>query len=154
MQRFLSARLVILFNNGYNTIDMMSYTRHSEQDFTLFVSIGATSIDEWLDTIAGYSARRISRLELYDLREHTNLFSNDEIEMILAHAIKNTNIRPKENKTAIVVSGEVQFGLSRMYEGIAKVEGLENNETMAFYNMDQAVEWLGRPAKEALNGQV
>jgi hypothetical protein len=133
---------------------MMTYTRHSGHDFTLFVSIGDTSIDEWLDTIARYSAGGISRLELYDLREHTNLFSNDEIEMILAHAIKNTDIRPKENKTAIVVSGEAQFGLSRMYEGIATVEGLENNETMAFYNVEEAVAWLGDPAKDALNGHV
>ena len=146
-------RLVILFNHGYNAIDMMRYTRHSEHDFTLFVSIGDTTIDEWLDTIARYSMEGISRLELYDLREHTNLFSNDEIEMILAHAIKNTNIRPKENKTAIVVSGEAQFGLSRMYAGIAMVEGLENNETMAFYTMEQAVAWLGGPAKDAMNGQ-
>jgi hypothetical protein len=62
---------------------MMTYTRHSEHDFTLIVSKGDTTIDEWLNTLAQYSAEGISRLELYDLREHTNLFSNDEIEMIL-----------------------------------------------------------------------
>jgi len=133
---------------------MMTYTRHSENDFTLFVSKGDTTIDEWLDTVAQYNTKGISRLELYDLREHTNLFSNDEIEMILAHAVKNTNIRPKGNRTAILVKGEAQYGLSRMYEGIAMVEGLLNNDTMAFYNMAEAVEWLGEPAKEALNDYV
>jgi len=133
---------------------MMTYTLHSEHDFTLFVSKGDTTIDKWLDAIAQYSTAGISRLELYDLREHTNLFSNDEIEMILAHAVKNTNIRPNGNRTAILVSGEAQYGLSRMYEGIAMVEGLQNNDTMAFYNMEEAVEWLGEPAKDALNDYV
>ena len=109
---------------------MISYTRHAEHDFTLFVSKGDTTIDEWLDAVARYSADGISRLELYDLREHTNLFSNEEIEKILAHAVKNTGIRPEGNKTAILVKGEAQFGLSRMYESIAMVEGLEKNETM------------------------
>jgi hypothetical protein len=133
---------------------MMTYTRHAEHDFTLFVSKGDTTIDEWLDTIVQYSLKGISRLELYDLREHTNLFSNDEIEMILAHAVKNTDIRPKGNRTAILVSGEAQYGLSRMYEGIAMVEGLLNNDTMAFYNLAEAVDWLGGTAKDALDDYV
>ena len=131
---------------------MMTYTRYAEHDFTLFVSTNGTTIDEWLDTIARYSTEGISKLELYDLREQANLFSNDEIERILAHAVNNTNIRPEGNKTAILVSGKAQFGLSRMYEGIAIVEGLQNNETMAFYNIEEAVEWLGEPAKDALGG--
>ena len=129
---------------------MMTFTRHSEYDFTLFVSTGNTTIKEWLDAVERYSANGISRLELYDLRQHTNLFSNDEIEKILTHAIKNTTIRPESNKTAILVGGEAQFGLSRMYEGIAMVEGLQKNETMAFYNIEEAADWLGEPAKEAL----
>jgi hypothetical protein len=133
---------------------MMTYTRHPEQDFTLFVSTGDTSLDEWLDTVSRYSTKGISRLELYDLREHTNLFSNDEIGLILAHAFKNTKIRPIGNKTAILVKGEAQFGLSRMYEGIAMVEGLQHNETMAFYKIEEALEWLGEPAKDALKGYI
>ena len=133
---------------------MMTYTRHSEHDFTLFVSKGDTTIDEWLETISRYSSDGISRLEMYDLREHTNLFSNEEIETILAHAVKNTSIRPQSNKTAILVSGEAQYGLSRMYEGIAMVEGLQKNETMAFYKIEEAVEWLGEPAKDALKDYV
>jgi hypothetical protein len=129
---------------------MMTYNRHPKHDFTLFISEGNTTIDEWLDTVGRYSARGISRLELYDLRSHTNLFSNDEIEQLLIHALDNSNIRPKNNKTALLVNQGVLYGLSRMYESLAKIEGIENNETEVFDNLEGAVEWLGEQAKAAL----
>ena len=130
---------------------MMTYTRYPEQDFTLFVSKGDTTIEEWLDTVGRYSARGISRLELYDLRSHTNLFSNDEIEQFLIHALDNSNIRPKNNKTALLVNHGVLYGLSRMYESLTKIEGIENNDTEVFDTLEDAVEWLGEQAKVALS---
>lgn len=130
---------------------MMTYTRHPKHDFTLFISEGDTTIDEWLDTLGRYSTTvGISRLELYDLRKHTNLFSNDEIEQLLIHALENSNIRPKNNKTALLVNQGVLYGLSRMYENLTKIEGIENNETEVFDNLKGAVEWLGEQAMVAL----
>lgn len=133
----------------------MTYTRYPEQDFTLFISKGDTTIDDWIDTIGRYSATEgISRLELYDLRTHTNLFSNDEIERLLFHALDNTNIRPKNNRTALLVNQGVLYGLSRMYESMTKVEGIENNDTEVFDTLEDAVEWLGEQAKVALSNYV
>ena len=130
---------------------MMTYTRHPKHDFTLFISEGNTTIDEWLDTVGRYSnTEGISRLELYDLRAHTNLFSNDEIEQLLLHALDNSNIRPKNNRTALLTNQGVLYGLFRMYESLTKIEGIENNDTEVFDNLEDAVEWLGEQAKVAL----
>lgn len=138
----------------YSENAMITYTRHPEHDFTLFVSKGKTTIEEWVDTVGRYSTGGISRLELYDLRTHTNFFSKDEIERLIHHAINNVNIRPEENRTAILVSEAALYGVSRMYEGLAQVSGLEDNETKAFYNLKDAVEWLGEQAKEGLKDYV
>ena len=130
---------------------MMTYTRYPEQDFTLFVSKGNTTIDEWLDTVGRYSnIEGISRLELYDMRTHTNLFSNDEIEQLLFHALDNSSIRPKNNRTALLVNQGELYGLSRMYESMTKIEGITNNDTEVFDNLEDAVEWLGEQANVAL----
>jgi hypothetical protein len=129
----------------------MTYTRHPEYDFTLFISEGDTTIDEWLDTVGRYSTSGgISKLELYDLREHTHLFSNDEIERLLLRALDNYSIRPKNNRTALLVKEGVLYGISRMYESLTKLEKIKNNETEVFDNLADAVEWLGEQAKVAL----
>ena len=130
---------------------MMTYSRRPKHDFTLFISEGNTTIDEWLDTVGRYSTiEGISRLELYDLRKHTHLFSKDEIEQLLLHALDNYRIRPKNNRTALLVSQGVLYGLSRMYESLTKIEGIKNNETEVFDNLEDAVEWLGEQATVAL----
>lgn len=131
---------------------MMTYTRHPKHDFTLFISTGNTTIGEWLDTEGRYNTRGISRLELYDLRTHKNIFTNNEIEQILAHASKNANIRPKGNKTALLVSESIQYGLSRMYGSLAEIEGIENYKTGVFYELAEAIEWLGEEVKDVLKG--
>jgi len=89
-------------------------------------------------------------LELYDLRTHTYLFSNDEIEQLLMHALNNANIRPTNNRTALLVNQGVLYGLSRVCESLTKVEGIENTDTAVFDTLEDAVEWLGEQAKVAL----
>ena len=128
---------------------MMKHTRYPEQDFTLFVSKGNTSIDEWLAVEKSYRSEGLTRLELYDLRLHTNLFSNDEIEMILSESVNHHHRRPPDAKTAVIVLEAAQFGLSRMYELKAEVEGIES-PTGIYYGLTEALEWLGDEVKDLL----
>ena len=37
-----------------------------------------------------------------------------------------------------------------MYESLTKIEGVQNNDTEVFDNLEDAVEWLGEKAKVAL----
>lgn len=80
--------------------------------------------------------------ELYDLRLHTNLFSNEEIDKILKVGVKNKPIHKPNRKTALVVDNSSQFGLSRMYELKAEIEGILTS-TQVFYKLENALDWLG-----------
>lgn len=102
---------------------MLSFWRYPELDFSWFVSRGETSIAAWLQTVRQYGTEGMTRLELYDLRPQTNLYSNKEITIILQQTLKDQSLRPPDGRTAILVDEAVKFGLSRMYEIQAEVEG-------------------------------
>lgn len=121
---------------------MLYYTKHPDLDFTCFVSQGETTIGNWLQTVSDYAAEGMTTRELYDLRGQTNLFSNDEIGQILGVALKNREIHKNNRKTALVVDNGPQFGLSRMYQLKSEVEGVLT-KTQVFYQLDEAIEWLG-----------
>ena len=48
-------------------------------------------------------------------------------------------------RTAIVVQGELAYGLSRMYESLREYQTTAGREVMVFKSMDQAVDWLNEP---------
>ena len=129
---------------------MITYTRHPEHDLTLFVSKGDTTIDEWLDTLKQYGAEGITKYELFDLKHHSNLFSSQEIERIIGFVSNNAKYRPPETKTALVVDKAAMYGVSRVYDILAEIEGIEGLVTEVFYNIDEAIEWLGEQVKDTL----
>jgi hypothetical protein len=133
----------------YRNVAMITYTRFPKSDFTLFVSKGDTTIEQWLDMVRLYSSEGLTRLELYDLRLHTNLFSNDEIDQIMSLSLSMDSKHPRSSvvKTALLVKEVVQYGLSRMYEMKAKVSGVEP-EVQAFYDITEAADWLGEQVKD------
>ena len=121
---------------------MMLYTRHPDFDFTYLVSESETTIEDWLETIEKYRSEGLTKRELYDLRYHRALYSNEEIEKIIEVAVANRAMHTTERKTAIVVTNPSQFGLSRMYELKSEVEGVPT-KLQVFYRVDEAIQWLG-----------
>jgi len=121
---------------------MLSYTRHPNLDFTCFVSDGETTIEEWLKTVRNYRSEGLTNRELYDIRLHQNLYSNEEIGQILEVAVNNRAMHTKNRRTAIVVGNLPQFGLSRMYALKSEIEGVLT-KAHVFYQVDDALEWLG-----------
>jgi hypothetical protein len=128
---------------------MLTYSRHSELDFTRFVSVGGTTIDNWLETVMAYGEEGMTSRELYDLRQHTNLFTNEEIGEILNLALKNKPLHKPNRKTALLVDNPSQFGLSRMYELKSEVEGVLTR-TRVFYKLDDAIDWLGKDVAQCV----
>ncbi len=121
---------------------MLSYTRHPDLDFTCFVSEGQTTIEEWLDVVRKYGQDGMTTREVYDLRQQTNIFTNDEIGMILQQTMKDQALRPPNGRTAVIVDKAIKFGLSRMYEILAEISDVSSN-TQVFYKLDDATAWLG-----------
>ena len=121
---------------------MLEYTRYPDDDFTWFVLTGETPIAAWLETVRRYGSEGMTRYELYDLRARATPFSTEEIEQIVRQTIQDVPLRPPGGKTAIVVNETLKFGLARMYETFAELEGIAT-ETRPFYDMAEAVQWLG-----------
>ena len=128
---------------------MLTYIRYPDLDFTHFVSTGDTTIDNWLETVQLYGGEGMTTRELYDLRRHTNLFTNEEIGQILKLAVKNKPLHKPNRKTALVVDNTSQFGLSRMYELKSEVEGVLTR-TKVFYKLDDAIVWLGSDIEQCV----
>lgn len=131
---------------------MLTYTRYPEFDFTCFVSKGETTIEDWLQAITNYGAEGMTTLELYDLRQQTNLFSVEEISRILKRTLSDKDLRPPKGKTAVLVDEAVKFGLARMYEMRAEAEDISSN-TQVFLGLDQALDWLGEDVARCIAEQ-
>jgi hypothetical protein len=108
-----------------------------------------TPIEQWLDIVKVYGEAGMTKLELYDLRNQSNTYSNEEIEKILVQTVEDRELRPQGAKTAVVVNTTLKFGLVRMYEQMAMLQEIKS-ETQVFYDIDKAVEWLGEQVKEVL----
>jgi hypothetical protein len=129
---------------------MLSYTRHPNLDFTCFISEGETTIENWLQTIRNYGEEGMTTRELYDLRQQTNIFANDEVGRILQQTMRDQGLRPPNGKTAVVVDKAVKYGLTRMYETQAEISGVSSN-TQVYYKLDDATEWLGEDVDDCVS---
>jgi hypothetical protein len=79
------------------------YTRHPDHDFTHFVSTGETTIENWLENVVEYGSEGMTTRELYDLRHQTNMFSTEEIGMIINRSVMVEHLHPPNGKTAVLV---------------------------------------------------
>jgi len=121
---------------------MLSYKRYPDFNFTHFVSEGETTIENWLETVRRYGRDGMTTRELYDLRQQTNIFTNDEIGLILKKTMRDQALRPPTGRTAVIVDKAIKYGLSRMYGIQAEISGV-SSKTEVFYQLDEAIEWLG-----------
>ena len=131
---------------------MLSYTRYPDLDFTYFVSEGETTIENWLETVHRYGRDGMTSREIYDLRQQTNIYTNDEVGMILQQTMRDQALRPPNGNTAVIVDKAIKFGLSRMYEMQAEISDVSSN-TQVFYKLDDATEWLGDDVADCIAKQ-
>lgn len=105
--------------------------------------IGTLSSDEYLSMIK--SLRQDSNFSYYydiinDSREHPEPLTGKEIEKVASQIGPATEF-PKV-KHAIVVNGDVSYGMGRMFEMIADFK--TRLDTQVFRDLDEALVWLGR----------
>ncbi len=77
------------------------------------------------------------RRTLVDLRQSRILFTGAELSA-LVHGLVIPTLKGADWKTAIVVDGTVQFGVSRQYQVFAETYSRDS----IFTDPDEALEWL------------
>lgn len=104
---------------------------------TVFRVFGEADVDEVLETI-DHSYDEIGEGILWDATEGS--FANLGTAQIKRIANRVAGLR-KGGCTAYVASGDVDFGLLRMYEGLSEIAGAQHDRAV-FRSREDAVTWL------------
>jgi hypothetical protein len=113
------------------------------RELTVFKITGTVNIREWLNTLRAYVESGTTRYELYDIREGEGVgFTSKQVDQIIEGGKSKIVARPPGSKTALVVSKDVHFGMSRVYQAVSEIEG-STWESETFRSMEEAYKWLG-----------
>jgi hypothetical protein len=100
--------------------------------------VGASEIIAAIDDLLRRPDYRTGMIGLADLRSYTWRAEVSDIRRIAQFMIAN-GARIGRSRTAIVVSNDYSFGMSRMYEAFAAASPIK---LKIFRDMDEAVAWL------------
>jgi hypothetical protein len=119
----------------------ITYEIERPANLTTFTLSGEISFQDFLNTLNRYGEAGPTLFEIYDARPLAGRrLSAEEMDMLADYLSRYFNVRPLGSKTAIVVSGDLDFGLSRMLETLT--EGKTVYNIQAFRDMDDAKAWL------------
>ncbi len=111
-------------------------------DLTVQTVWGDVTSQEILDKLENYYQGRTTRLILWDWTNATLVrMGFDELHQLV---IKARKFSRKGGKTAFVFSEDVDFGLGRIIEALAKIENYDY-EFCCFRSIVDAEKWLGIP---------
>jgi hypothetical protein len=106
--------------------------------------VGKITVDDIVQETEALREAGAPKNSLWDLREaDLTEISTEDIES-LARMMKETLPDELSGKTAIVVTGDLGFGLGRAYEAYADVTK-QPEDIMVFRTIEEAHEWLGPP---------
>jgi len=113
-----------------------------KRNLTVFTATAPLSSQEICDELDRYFSGRYTRLVLWDLTRAKNPSWSDADIKNVAWKVKQYSHLRKGGKTAYVVTGDLDFGISRMYQTYADIENVEF-EIKIFRDIKKARKWLG-----------
>jgi hypothetical protein len=129
----------------------MSFTIDRCKDLTVFTLSGEVSFQEFMSVLNDYGRQGPTFLELYDLRLiGGERLTTGEMNSLADFLSKHPDLRAPGNKTAIVVSEDIDYGFSRMISILTEDTTVYNIEV--FRDIDEAWKWLAVDAKLPLEG--
>ncbi|MBN2426857.1 MAG: hypothetical protein JXK94_00815 [Deltaproteobacteria bacterium] len=116
-------------------------TKRTDSPLTLFTVSGVLSCEETIHALEDFYKHGGSPNLLWDFTD-ADLFgiTQKEMEQIITFAKSNAALG-ENGKTAFVVSQDLSFGLSRMYETQTEIWGHPIPQR-DFRDMDKAISWL------------
>ena len=118
---------------------------HEDIDLTIHKITGALTVEEACDELDRYyAAGRFTMRILWELTgADISSWQREHITRLIYKVKEYSHLR-EGGKTALVLSRDLDFGISRMYQAYAAGERLEF-EIEVFRDMEKAKEWLGVP---------
>ncbi|MCP4599367.1 MAG: hypothetical protein GY847_02330 [Proteobacteria bacterium] len=122
----------------------ITFQHDGSRNLTVFTIVGETSFDDYKETLASHFDSDPTDYLLFDFTARGPIIkrlTNEQIAELAEFAKQNE--RPgKITKTALVVTTDVDFGLSRMYENLADLQD-NLGEMGIFRSLEEAYDWLG-----------
>ncbi len=114
----------------------------NDRQLTIHTVIGDVSFDEVILALKQFWEDPHTINVLWDIRKGsvTNVFSK-EAELIVNYVKNHLGKRP-EGKTAMVVSGDLEFGISRMGQALVEINRISLHMEI-FRSYEEAIQWLG-----------
>ncbi|MBM4161478.1 MAG: hypothetical protein FJ217_10300 [Ignavibacteria bacterium] len=108
---------------------------------TTYECEGRLSAEEIIEAVQALYEGVPTHYVLWDLSSaDTSGFRSDDIQGIASFVKRQAHSRVG-GKTAIVAAGDLSFGLSRIYEAYAAMEG-QQAEVRTFRSLEEARQWL------------
>lgn len=117
---------------------------YEDMDVTVHTVRGPLTVLKVCDELDRYYAGRFTMRILWDLTgADLSSWQRDHITRLICKVKEYSHLR-KGGKTAMVLSRDLDFGISRMYQAYASGENLEF-EIEVFRDMEKAKQWLEIP---------
>ena len=113
-----------------------------EKDLTVQTVSGSFTVEDICDELERYYAGHATMLILWDIiRADLSSWQADQIVSLVKKAKGYSHLRAG-GKTAIVISKDLNFGISRMFQSYAENDKIAF-EIRVFRDIERAKEWLG-----------
>ncbi len=119
-----------------------------DRNLTTFTLQGQVKLAEMLEALNAYGKGGVTLNELYDVRQLAGeRISAEDIEAVANYFKQYGRVRPDNSKTAILVTNELDYGLSRMIQLLT--DGSVPFRINVFRTLESAMAWLATaPIKE------
>ena len=115
--------------------------RYRTKNLSILKCIGEVNFPETIEALGSFFKTPTKNC-LWDMSSlDGNRWSSEEIKKISKYSAIHCKT-PPEGKTAFAAPSDVDFGISRMYESFARMDGFPW-EVRTFRSMNEALRWLG-----------
>jgi hypothetical protein len=114
---------------------------NNDKQLTTHKVIGDMSFEEFMTLMKQFWEGSQTMNVLWDFREWTASVSSEEIKTIVNY-IKPHSVKHPKTKTALVVSRDLDSGISRMIMALGRIKEL-TYQIDTFQSYEDAMQWLG-----------
>jgi len=120
----------------------ITYDIDRSRDLTVFSLSGEVGYQAFISALIDYGREGTTFFELYDLRSISGKrLTTGEISSLADFLSRHPDLRSPGNKTAVVVSEDIDYGFSRMISMLT--EDTTAYDIEVFRDIDEAWKWLG-----------
>lgn len=119
----------------------LSFRNDADLHISTMVVTGVVTPDELIDAAGKFYADEPSSFAICDMSQaNLRLFSSADVQRMLNFTVQRAQSR-SGGKTAIIASGDLEFGLSRMYQSMADIAD-HPVSIRVFRSEEEALLWL------------